>query len=134
LWGWDPGLKQPVLPAEPSVAVLPEGIGSDPRSFQTQPQELADHLRLAAEAASALAAALELGARERDALVQAAGLHDLGKAHAVFQETLLRAMGDDADPSRLWAKSGGRAVSITAGLSSGIIGVGLGQFEKWRRV
>lgn len=107
-WGWDPGLEQPVPPAKLSVAVPPEGIGSDPRSFETQPQELADHLGRASDAASALAAALALGARERDALIQAAALHDLGKAHAVFQETLLRATGNDADPDRLWAKSGGR--------------------------
>src|SRR5262249_15684253 len=63
LWGWDPGRKQPVPPAAPSVAVLPEGIGSDPRSFEAQPMELAEHLARAAEAASAIAAVLALAAR-----------------------------------------------------------------------
>ncbi len=107
-WGWAPGLEQPVPPAALSALVLPEGIASDAGSFETERQELADHLGRAAEAARALADALALGARARDALILAAALHDLGKAHPVFQETILRAMGDDADPNRLWAKSGAR--------------------------
>jgi CRISPR-associated endonuclease/helicase Cas3 len=108
-WGWDPALRDPVPPAAPSVAVLSEGIGSDPSSFEGRPQELADHLDQAAATAAALAQALALPTRERDALVQAAALHDLGKAHPVFQETILRALGEHADPDRLWAKSGGHA-------------------------
>jgi CRISPR-associated endonuclease/helicase Cas3 len=109
VWGWDAELRQPVEPAQASITALPEGIGSDPRSFESQPQELNEHLARAEEAARAIATALALSPRERCALIQAAALHDIGKAHPVFQDTILRALGDGADPDRLWAKSGGRS-------------------------
>jgi CRISPR-associated endonuclease/helicase Cas3 len=108
--GWDPTIKAPVPHALPSPGSgqLPEGIGSDPRSFAAgMPQELELHLQRAAEAARELARNLDLNGELQDAIVHAAGLHDLGKAHPVFQDTLLRALGEGADRERLWAKSGG---------------------------
>lgn len=106
--GWDPRDRAPVTPTVPPEPERPEGLGDDPRSFASEPQHLGDHLQAAAAAARELGAALELPERERDALVAAAALHDVGKAHPVFQETLLAAMGEDADAGSLWAKSGRR--------------------------
>jgi len=108
-WGWDPALRQHVPPGEQLSRQLPEGIGNDPQSFQGAPQGLGEHLKCAARAAEALASALELDEQTRAALIQAAALHDLGKAHPVFQETLLRALGENGDPTCLWAKSGNHA-------------------------
>lgn len=109
VWGWDRALKGGVPPAQQPGRTLPEGIGSDPRSFKGTAQELGEHLMRAASAAKVLANELQLEQGMSEAMIQAAALHDLGKAHPVFQETLLRALADRGDPARLWAKSGSRA-------------------------
>lgn len=108
VFGWDPTLTDPVAPAAQSApAHSPEAVGDDPRSFGGEAQELSTHLELTAQAATQIASNMRLTGMFRDALVQAAALHDLGKAHPVFQETILKALSTGADPTRLWAKSGG---------------------------
>jgi CRISPR-associated endonuclease/helicase Cas3 len=106
--GWRPNSKAPVEPVSgartpPAAAAL----GGDPGSSGDAPVELLTHLQDVQEEVMQLAGMLDLPERLRDALSQAAALHDIGKAHAVFQATLRTSMdGDGGD--RLWAKSGRR--------------------------
>lgn len=109
--GYDPVLgfsadsKAPVEPNQPSPEAEPSA-GSDEETFRGAWVPLRDHLRHVADAAGRLSDGAGLTAEERDLLVRAAAWHDLGKAHAVFQEDLVRGLGG-ADPHRaqLWAKA-----------------------------
>jgi CRISPR-associated endonuclease/helicase Cas3 len=57
---------------------------------------LADHAEHVVAEARELCAALGIDAVETDAIVRAARWHDLGKAHAVFQDTMRRGLRDMA--------------------------------------
>jgi CRISPR-associated endonuclease/helicase Cas3 len=105
--GWAPASKAPMETVAPSPdSGSPEGFGYN--DLGGSPQELLEHLELARVAAADLADRLEL-TRWADALVAAAALHDLGKAHPAFQAMLRDAMGPAGDgEERLWAKSGRR--------------------------
>ncbi|MGH9119472.1 MAG: type I-G CRISPR-associated helicase/endonuclease Cas3g [Acidimicrobiales bacterium] len=119
--GFDEGSKAAVAVAAPSPgdAIEPappdENAGDDPATFVGAWVRLADHLGDAQRQAVALVAEVTLPGLSTPmsmAVIRAAALHDLGKAHPAFQNTLLRAMGDDrADVERLapLAKSGTRA-------------------------
>lgn len=108
--GWAPKLKTPVEPVAVDALPRVEAVGDDPRSEGAQPVELVTHLQAVADEAFELAAALGLG-EWRESLRAAGALHDLGKAHWVFQETLRSAMGLEEEPdapAQQWAKSGRR--------------------------
>lgn len=106
--GWDNRSAEAVKPiAAPSEAIV-DGFGSDALTEVGKPQELLAHLAEVASETARLADALSLSTW-RDALREAGALHDLGKAHPVFQDTLRRVIDADAHPeqdNRLWAKSG----------------------------
>jgi CRISPR-associated endonuclease/helicase Cas3 len=71
-------------------------------------RELLDHLEDVKAEAERLVAQLDLGP-SGEAVVAAAALHDVGKAHPAFQAMLRSAMGLDPDANEeggLWAKSG----------------------------
>lgn len=117
--GWDPSSKEPVpVHVEPDAISLvepEEAVGDDPVTFSTaQWVTLRRHLGDVAHAVEELAHRIEpsgLSQAAIDAAVLAGGLHDIGKAHSVFQETMARA-ADDADRTWVqeggpWAKSGG---------------------------
>ncbi len=107
--GWSPASRAPVEPSRPAVEALePESFGSDHLSAGPEPQELFDHLRETEEEATSLIRAHELDGRARTAVIDAAALHDIGKAHPVFQQTLRAAMDLASSDPRLWAKSGRR--------------------------
>lgn len=104
-------------PVEP-VAVpplVPDAVDTDPQSANTARWvSLAEHLADTEHEARELLAALGdtpgLTEVQRTAIVLAAGLHDLGKAHASFQTALAKANPDHPppDPATVWAKSRGR--------------------------
>jgi len=123
--GWDPALKVPVEPVlaqgAPVLVEAEEACDDDPLSLVLRSQGgrwygLTDHLgdvehdvaRLRHDLA--LDAHGELSADHLDAAALAGRLHDIGKAHPVFQETMRATVADpienpeDAGP---WAKSGG---------------------------
>ncbi len=67
---------------------------------------LADHLHHVAAKAKALCTALAADSAALAAVVRAARWHDLGKAHAVFQDTMRRGLdGHSAPPDVLLAKT-----------------------------
>ncbi len=106
--GWRPSSKTPVDPI-PGARTPPAAaaLGGDPGSAGDAPVELLTHLQEEQREVTQLTAVLDLPERLRDALLQAAALHDVGKAHDVFQATLRSSMDADGD-DRLWAKSGRR--------------------------
>ena len=82
-------------PGDPDRAPIEESVGDDPATPVGEWIRLVDHLRDAAEAASQLVDEVAwegLDDRLKMAVTRAAALHDIGKAHPVFQETLRRAM------------------------------------------
>jgi len=106
--GWLPRSKASVEPVAgartpPAAAAL----GGDPGSSGHAPVELLTHLQDVQEEVMQIAGMLDVPDRLQDALSQAAALHDVGKAHDVFQATLRASMDGDGD-DRLWAKSGRR--------------------------
>jgi len=106
--GWRPGSRAPVEPlARAQTPASTDGLGSDPLSAGSVPAELLAHLEAVQEDVTALVDDLDLPERLGTALVRAAALHDVGKAHEVFQATLRSSMPEDA-ADRLWAKSGVR--------------------------
>ncbi len=115
--GWTGDARDSVASLEPAIVADEEGTGDDPRSFAREWMELETHLAAAATAARTLADAVDgagLPAGALAAVETAAALHDIGKAHPVFQRTILASCGDDAERERrrdaTWAKSrGGRS-------------------------
>ncbi|MBA2357310.1 MAG: CRISPR-associated endonuclease Cas3'' [Actinobacteria bacterium] len=109
--GWSRTVPPPVAIVVPVVVRPEEAIGDDPGTVERQWMSLEDHLGKAHTHATALADAcspLDLPDGALGVVAAAAALHDIGKSHAVFQETLAR-LGPPHDG--LWAKSakhGGR--------------------------
>jgi len=95
--GWDPKLREPVdvLPSERDT---PEALGDDRQDTPGRWALLGDHLAQVAAEAERLARGTGFAA----VLREAGALHDVGKAHPVFQATL-RSAGDA--PDGLLAKS-----------------------------
>ncbi len=107
--GWNGRSRDHVDPiALPAPSDPPEGFSSENQG--TEPQELGEHLSRVEAAAKEITRQLGLD-EHAEPIAAAAALHDLGKAHPVFQETLRTVMGIDGDQAadgRLWAKSGKR--------------------------
>ena len=110
--GWHPASRAPVAPVplpagDATGEASEEGIPADPRSSSGTPVLLTDHLRDVGETIAALFDRLAppgVDRSEREAAVAAGLLHDLGKAHPVFADSLRQA-GAPADGGP-WAKSG----------------------------
>ena len=106
--GWSTTAKGRVAPMPAERDETPQGFGSDPMSAGSRPQELLAHLEDVVAEAAMLADVIGIGAW-REPLRAAAALHDVGKAHPVFQRTLRSVIDEGAYPDRderLWAKSG----------------------------
>jgi CRISPR-associated endonuclease/helicase Cas3 len=119
--GWDPkhgGAVAVFVADEPDPLTLDDrAIESDPLTFAPrQWVGLADHLADVEREARVLGDAYAcdgLSPEHLVAAVVAGRLHDIGKAHHVFQDMLVASSGDDAKSrehataGRPWAKSGG---------------------------
>ncbi|MBX9811047.1 MAG: CRISPR-associated helicase Cas3' [Burkholderiales bacterium] len=99
--GFDASAKKPV-PVIP-IGETPEkpAYGEDWRSQQPRPVALSEHLGHVAAQAKSLCEALDETAYA-DALIRAGRWHDVGKAHAIFQDTMHSC---DKAPAGLLAKS-----------------------------
>jgi CRISPR-associated endonuclease/helicase Cas3 len=111
--GFDRTSNQAVEPVAVPVEVL-DAFDRDPLSTGCGKWvALADHLVETETAACALmdrfGTGIDLAVQQRDAIVHAALLHDLGKAHPTFQESLANANPDEPPPSTdiPWAKAPG---------------------------
>ena len=111
--GWDASSKKPVKLVSLDEAQSEEGQGSDPTSrVQERWVTLSDHSRHVEGEASVILDALSRWVTNpdiREAVVLAALYHDAGKAHCVFQETMLSNLSEtelkEQEPE-IWAKRG----------------------------
>ncbi len=105
--GWDVKAKAAVEVIPLREKAQPEGIASDFGVESAAQQDLLSHLSDVANEAERLSAVLTL-AQWREVLRDAAALHDIGKAHPVFQNGVRTAIGrgPGADDGTVWAKSG----------------------------
>lgn len=79
---------------------------ADPQSLSSRPVTLEDHtVHVLEEVRSILGRLKFLDDNLKNAIVEAVRYHDIGKAHTVFQSTMLRGMIDPVDEGRIWAKS-----------------------------
>ncbi len=103
--GFDADVKEPATPlASPATDRESErDYSDDRRSRQNRPVLLAEHLAHVAEHAARLCSAVG-ESNHRDAVVRAGRWHDLGKLHAVFQQSMYRCRLP-ADPVQPLAKS-----------------------------
>jgi len=102
--GWRLQSRDPV-PVLPHGSEPEEAIPDDPDSDVDRPVTLSLHSLDARNAAREIVR--DLGCRDLPGPVveKAAQLHDLGKAHPIFQETMRRSGNPDIPPGTLWAKS-----------------------------
>lgn len=101
--GWAPTRnKGAVEAAEPEVSAPPESFPSD--DVGSKPETLMAHLEAVAAEAHGLATAIGLNGRS-EVLKVSGALHDLGKAHEVFQDLMRNVIGSGDE---VWAKSGTR--------------------------
>jgi CRISPR-associated endonuclease/helicase Cas3 len=111
--GWDPKVTGDVEPVSSEPAADDRSSGDDPASrspgsWVSLRDHLADTERAALELTSTLTTA-GLSEGQRLAAIHAARLHDVGKAHPVFQESLRRTVAGELRSLEgvLLAKSGG---------------------------
>ncbi len=111
-WNVRSAVSVPPVPEEPTTIfeiASDEDPGADPLSQLGSWVTLSDHLedtrRELRSLMSTLGSAMPPAISK--ALETAAYLHDIGKAHPVFQDMLLASAGDDEHPDRtvVWAKS-----------------------------
>lgn len=103
--GFDVGIKKTVaqIPSAIRACDSERDYAGDWRSRQNRPVLLAEHLANVAKHAGRLCAAVNESSH-RNAVVRAARWHDLGKLHAVFQNSMYRCRLP-ADPVQPLAKS-----------------------------
>lgn len=112
--GWHMDSTLPVEPLLTDENLINESIGDDPYSASDTWVTLTQHSIDAEYEMDALIKNLrESGASDfKDALLEAARYHDVGKAHPVFQEAALNTLNNEAEKEKkqhyIWGKAGGK--------------------------
>ena len=103
--GWDreSGEKVEAVDSPPTVN---DSHDTDSQSQSPIPVTLEDHtIHVLEESSSILEGLGILNGNLVDAIVEAIRYHDVGKAHTVFQSTMMKGMTDKVDEGKVWAKS-----------------------------
>lgn len=90
------GQVTPITAASPDQTETDQEEGEETNEGFARPVTLKDHTAHVVAEAESLCTALSLGGSEKNAILQAARWHDLGKAHPVFQETMRRGLAEPA--------------------------------------
>lgn len=104
--GWDPTSDQPVEVSAVSSSDSGDSVATDPLSNTKRWVTLCDHTAHVTARLVAIQKRLSYNGWPNDTMHKAAVLHDLGKAHAVFQNAI-RDDNDSERASKLWAKNDG---------------------------
>lgn len=112
--GWHSDSKETVIPVPfPQQAKSEDSLEGDPNSTEQKSWiTLARHSLDVAQEAERILGRLDgigLGNQERQAVLMAARWHDAGKAHQVFQDTMLSNLSEaekSARQGQVWAKRG----------------------------
>jgi CRISPR-associated endonuclease/helicase Cas3 len=108
-YGWTGQAKEKTEPITFETEGSPEADDDDPY-LKSDWQTIAEHTDMVVSAVRSLLEHFpNLEDEHTEALLEAARYHDVGKAHAVFQEALLQAKPSPPDSGALWAKCAGRA-------------------------
>lgn len=103
--GWDKGSGGRV-DVVGNARTANDSHDADSQSLSSKPVTLEDHTaHVLGESRAILNGLAFLGDDLRNAVTEAVRYHDIGKAHAVFQSTMMRGMIDQVDQGKVWAKS-----------------------------
>ena len=103
--GWDKGSDGRV-DVVGDTGTANDSHDADYQSVSSRPVTLEDHTAHVLEESRAILSGLEFVDDDlRNAVVEAARYHDIGKVHEVFQSTMVRGMIDLVDEGKVWAKS-----------------------------
>ena len=107
--GFNERLTAPVEPVRPRgdklTRQMAESLDTDPDSERGAFISLIDHLQHVAAEAKGLCETFDIRTSAQQPVVEAARWHDVGKSHQAFQERLLAAEEEPAEPTRLYAKA-----------------------------
>lgn len=101
--GWTPDSKKSVEVCSPASTPA-EGLDDDPNSATRNWCTLADHTQKVLSFLYSIVEQIPLESEHKQALEAAARWHDIGKAHPVFQRTMLNDPPLN-DPNIIWAKT-----------------------------
>ena len=90
------GPVTPIAAAPPDQTETDQEEGEETNEGFARPVTLMDHTEHVVAEAESLCAALSIVGSEKNAILQAARWHDVGKAHEVFQETMRRGLAEPA--------------------------------------
>lgn len=102
--GWDKNTRD-VVDTIADAYEEEDSVASDPQSKSNVPVTLEKHTRhVIAEIEHLLNNSVDMNDNIKTAIRYAVKYHDVGKLHAVFQDTMIRGM-QDPDRTKIWAKT-----------------------------
>ena len=108
--GWDPKIKEPVKEQIKDESYNEEGNNDDPESNNMEWITLNDHTIHVIKEAQSIINSIRYLDKLKDTLLDVVKYHDLGKAHHIFQSTMVKNIDQDNIPhDEFWAKRGGFA-------------------------
>ena len=103
--GWDAKSREIVEPVK-GAKEANDSNDTDPQSESNAPVTLEDHTLHVLDEACRILENVGIGDNAiKDAVIEAARYHDVGKTHEIFQETMRKGMTEGADTYSIWAKS-----------------------------
>ena len=103
--GWDAKSRETVEPVKGTRGTN-DSNDTDPQSESSAPVTLEDHTLHVLDEARRILEEVGIGDDAmKEAVIEAARYHDIGKAHEIFQETMRKGMTEGMDTDIIWAKS-----------------------------